>query len=82
MALPHYLYLRPFWRIFQNEDKNELWSTYYKYAKCLLQLPPWTSNRIMTSWYGIMNPNEAIIAQIARYISNIVTHPWAIVLRK
>jgi len=32
--------------------------------------------------YGIIDPNEAIIAQIARYNSNIVTHPWAIILRQ
>ena len=82
MALPHYLYLSPFWRIFQKEDKKELRSTYYKYAKYLLRLPPWTSNRIVTSRYGIIDPNEAILAQIARYNSNIVTHPWAIILRQ
>ena len=80
MALLHYLYLSPFWRIFQKEDKKELVSTYYKYAKYLLWLPPWTSNCIVTSWYGIINPNEAIIAQVTRYNSNIVTHPWAIIL--
>ena len=40
------------------------------------------SNRIVTSRYGIIDPNEAIIAQIARYNFNIVTHPWAIILRQ
>ena len=48
MALPHYLYLSPFWKTFQKEDKKELQSTYCKYAKYLLQLPPWISN-CMTS---------------------------------
>ena len=82
MALPRYLYLRPFWRIFQKEDKKELRSTYYKYARYLLRLQPGTSNRIVTSRYGIIDPNEVIIAQITRYNSNIVTHPWAIILRQ
>ena len=42
MALSHYLYLSPFWRIFQKEDKKELRSTYYEYAEYLLRLQPWT----------------------------------------
>ena len=50
MAQPHYLYLSPFWRIFQKEDKeDQSRSTYYKYTKYLLRLPPWPSNRIVTS---------------------------------
>ena len=49
MALLRYLYLSPFRRIFQNEDKKELRSTYYKYAKYLLRLPPRTRTLICTS---------------------------------
>ena len=39
-------------------------------------------DRIVTSRYEVIDPNEAIIAQIARYNSNIVTHPWTIILRQ
>jgi len=82
MVLPHYLYLSPFWRIFTATDRLKLRSVYYKYAKFLLRLPPWTSNRYVSHRYGIMNPEEAILAQITRYNLTLKSHPWAMILQQ
>ena len=82
MILPHYLYLRPFWRIFTATDKLKLRSLYYKYAKLLLRLPPWTSNRYVTHQYRVANHEEAIRSQIDRYNSSVKTHPLTNVLQQ
>ena len=82
MILPQYMYLSPFWRIFTATDELKLLSIYNKYAKFLLRLPPWTSNRHVTRQYSVTNPEEAILSQIDRYNSSVKTHSWANILQQ
>ena len=54
MVLPHLLYLSPCWRIFTLSDRRNLRATYYRFAKFLLRVPPWTSNRYMSRRFNII----------------------------
>ena len=82
VSLPHFLYLSPFWRIFPEPEKRKLRSTFFKYAKFLLRLPPWTRNSHLVKNFKIADPTAAIIEQIKRYNEKVSSHPWYRLLRQ
>ena len=79
-ALPNFLYLAPFWRTFTITETKELRRIYFRYAKYLLALPPWSSNSWVIKRYGIIDPNASIRKSIEAYNSRIGRHPWSAIL--
>ena len=79
-ALPNFLYLAPFWRTFTITETKELRRIYFRYAKYLLALPPWSSNSWVIKRYGIIDPHASIRKSIEAYNSRIGRHPWSAIL--
>jgi len=55
-VVPHLLALAPFWSLFSQTDVIEIKKCFYKYAKCLLRLPLWTSNATLSTRFGVASP--------------------------
>ena len=70
----------PFWRTFTITETKELGRIYFRYAKYLLALPPWSSNSWVIKRYGIIDPNASIRKSIEAYNSRIGRHPWSAIL--
>ena len=75
-ALPHLLYIAPFWRFFTVTDKKHLRSIFFRFAKYLLHLPPWTRNRKIIHLYKLSDPNISINKSLSRFQSKF-NHPWS-----
>lgn len=82
LALPHFLYLSPFWRTFPCTTKQKLRAIFFKYAKYLLRLPPWTRNTYLINRYKLADPTLIIENQISRFNSKIGNHPWHSLLKQ
>ena len=72
----HILHCTPFWKIFTQTDKNKIRSTFFRFAKYLLRLPPWTRNTKIIRIYNITDPLKAAEKQIVKFNNNRQTHQW------
>lgn len=77
-VLPSFLYISPFWSCFTQTEKKKLRTIYFKYAKYLLGLPPWSKNRYLISRFGLIDPALAVPARVASFHKKFMTlgHPW------
>ena len=82
VALPHYLYISPFWKMLTNSDKSKIRSVFFRFAKYLLRFPSWTRNSYLIRKFSIADPIIAVEKQIRAYNSRLMklNHPWSSVL--
>ena len=81
LVVPHFLAMIPIWNIFSESDKRQLYSDYYKYAKILLNLRPWTRNASVLRQFGIAEPIVALIRGQTEFLNSIESSSLAIVIR-
>ena len=81
-ALPHILYVTPFWKLLANREKSKIRSLFFRFAKYLLKLPPWTKNSFLIRRYNLADPNLAVETLISRQKTKpaILKHEWASLL--
>ena len=72
--------MSPFWNVFSKSNKRQLCSDYYKYAKFLLNLRPWTRNASVSRQFGIEDPVAALIRRQAEFLKSIEFISLAIVI--
>lgn len=83
VALPHVLYLSPFWKLLSARNKKDIRSVFFKYARYLLQVPPFVRNRHIVAKYGIVEPLSAVEEVIQNYVKKLelLDHEWAHLLK-
>lgn len=81
LVIPHFLALSPFWHIFSVSDKRNLRSLFYKYAKFLLNTPPWVKNSKMSARFGITDPIAAVTKRRSEFLGSLGPSSLAIAIR-
>ena len=74
VALPHILYIAPFWKIFTKSEKSKICSLFFRFVKYLLRLPPWHRNSPIVKIYKIADPEIAISRVIGKHNRKVAGH--------
>ena len=67
--LPYFVCTSLLWECFTQADKKKLFMIYFKYGKCFLVLPPWTSNQYLIQRFGLIDPDVAVPMRVINFQS-------------
>lgn len=67
VAIPHVLYISPFWHLLKKNSKNKVRIIYFRFAKLLLRLRLRSSNSWIMRTFGIADPYIAIEKRLSKY---------------
>jgi hypothetical protein len=76
VALPHILYIAPFWKVLTHVDKLKIRSTFFRFAKYLLRYPIWTRNSKLINRLHIADPTIAVVKLIEKHNQKISNYAW------
>jgi hypothetical protein len=76
VSLSHILYLVPFCRIFSEFDRLRMKRAFFRYAKFLLRVPPWTRNSYLIRKYSLSDPCVKLCELNAHMSSKETGHEW------
>lgn len=78
VAVPHILYITPFWKLLRKEDKFKIRRIFFRYLKFLLQVPLRTSNSYLIRRYAVTDPFSAVNQLLDKYCAKLEgsSHPW------
>lgn len=82
VALPHVLYVSPFWKLLTNSNKVTIRRIFFRYLKFLLEMPLRTSNSYLTRRYSVPDPFTAVEACLEKYRDRVEAsnHQWTAIL--
>ena len=70
IALPHVLYIAPFWKYLSSAQCAKVRVLFFRFAKFLLRLPPWTSNSYIMRNYGVSDPTVCVNRVAENFLKN------------
>ena len=76
LAMPHIYYLVPFKRIFRESDRLRMKSEFFRYAKFMLRVPPWTHNSYLIRNDSLSDPCDKLCVLNAHMLSMQTGYRW------